>query len=297
MKKIVLLFLLYSVSHFAQGNRFVYEYQFAKDIAKKDTLKKEIMYLDIKKDGSTFYSYQKLVSDSTRNAYIQKQLASGSRNLSYSGGKSGEVGYSVTKSYPDFNIVLHTKLGDTKYAIKNETPIVWKIEPDKKKIDKFEVQKATTVFGGRTWTAWFTQEFPFQDGPYKFSGLPGLILELEDSTKTHIYKFIGNKKFDEVVAEDNKIPPPVGRSVVSFGLGNGKELDVTENKFRQLWKDYKNDPVKDMRQMLSQGNVKMTVNMNGKSITDNSEMLRSMEKRQKEMIKNDNNPIEPTLYP
>ncbi len=297
MKNIILFFLLYSISHFAQGNRFVYEYQFVKDIAKKDTLKKELMYLDIKKDGSNFYSRQKQVSDSTRDAYFQKQISTGSNNMSYSGGKPGEVDYKVTKSYPDFNIVLHTRVGQSKYAVKNETPIVWKIESDKKKIDKFEVQKATIEFGGRQWTAWFTPDIPFQDGPYKFSGLPGLILEIEDATKTHIYKFIGNKKFDEVVAINSTISSPVSRTGTSFGLGNGKELEVTETKFRQLWKDYKNDPVKEMRQMLSQNNVKMTFNLDGKNLTDSAEILRSMEKRQKDQIKQDNNPIEPSLFP
>lgn len=297
MKKLSFLFILYSVALFAQGNRFVYEYQFVKDLSKKDSIKKELMYLDIKKDGSSFYSRQKFVSDSIRDAYIQKQIATGSRNFSYKDGKMGEVGYSVIKSYPDFNITLHTKLGDAKYAVKNENPILWKIESEKKKIDKFEVQKATAQFGGRSWTAWFTQEIPFQDGPYKFSGLPGLILELEDSTRTHAYKFIGNKKFDEIEQVDKPSSIQGGNTMISFGMGRGKELDINENKFRQLWKEYKNDPVKEMRQMLSQNNVKMTVNMNGKNITDNAEILRSMEKMHKDMIKQDNNPIEPALYP
>lgn len=300
MKKLFLLFLFYNVALFAQGNRFVYEYQFVKDLAKKDTLKKEMMYLDIKKDGSNFYSRQKFVSDSTRTAYFQKQRAAGATSFSYSDSNSGIVDHRVTKTYPDYNIILHTRAGDTKYAVKNEKPIVWKIESDKKKIDKFEVQKATTEFGGRSWTAWFAQELPFQDGPYKFSGLPGLILELEDSTQTHIYKFIGNKKFDEIEKIEKSTSSPLSGTstrTISIGPGAGKELDVNENKFRQLWKDYKNDPVKEMRQMLSQNNVKMTVNMNGKNITDNAEMIRSMEKMQKQMIKEDNNPIEPDLYP
>lgn len=297
MKKLCLLFLFYNVALLGQGNRFVYEYQFAKNLAKKDTLKKEMMYLDIKKDGSNFYSRQKFVSDSIRTAYFQKQRAAGATSFFYSDSNAGIVDHRVVKTYPDYDIILHTRAGDTKYAVKNEKPIVWKIETDKKKIDKFDVQKATTEFGGRSWTAWFAQELPFQDGPYKFSGLPGLILELEDSTQTHIYKFIGNKKFDEVEQVDKPITPPAGSRAVSFGLGSGKELEVNENKFRQLWKDYKNDPVKEIRQMLSQNNVKMPVSMNGKNITDNAEMIRSMEKMHKQMIKEDNNPIEPDLYP
>ena len=46
--------------------------------------------------------------------------------------------------------------------------------------------KAVTEFAGRKWTAWFTEELPFQDGPYKFRGLPGLIVKLEDATQSHV---------------------------------------------------------------------------------------------------------------
>lgn len=40
--------------------------------------------------------------------------------------------------------------------------------------------KATTRFRGRDYTAWVTKELPINDGPWKFYGLPGLILQIED---------------------------------------------------------------------------------------------------------------------
>ena len=39
--------------------------------------------------------------------------------------------------------------------------------------------KATTVFRGRTYIAWFTPDIPVHIGPWKFVGLPGLILRVE----------------------------------------------------------------------------------------------------------------------
>ena len=57
----------------------------------------------------------------------------------------------------------------------------WKITNKTKKIGNFLCYKATTNFRGRKYTAWFTKQVPVSFGPWKFNGLPGLILEITDS--------------------------------------------------------------------------------------------------------------------
>jgi GLPGLI family protein len=56
----------------------------------------------------------------------------------------------------------------------------WKIEDEVKKIGVYNCQKATLAIGGRKWTAWFTPDIPLNSGPYKFQGLPGLIVSVSD---------------------------------------------------------------------------------------------------------------------
>lgn len=50
-----------------------------------------------------------------------------------------------------------------------------------KQIKGYHCNKATISYGGRDWVAWYTMEIPIPSGPYKFSGLPGMILQVYDT--------------------------------------------------------------------------------------------------------------------
>lgn len=62
---------------------------------------------------------------------------------------------------------------------------------DTKTISGIKCQLATTNRFGRRWYAFFAKDYTQQIGPYKFSGLPGLILELYDIRKD--YHFVATK--------------------------------------------------------------------------------------------------------
>ncbi|MCD9582205.1 GLPGLI family protein [Tenacibaculum maritimum] len=59
----------------------------------------------------------------------------------------------------------------------------WKIFNETKKVGDISCQKAEIYFRGRYYTAWFAMDIPVAFGPWKFKGLPGLILEVYDSEK------------------------------------------------------------------------------------------------------------------
>lgn len=66
----------------------------------------------------------------------------------------------------------------------------WKLSGDTSTVCGYVCNKAVTNYGGKEWTVWYTIEIPISDGPWKLSGLPGLILKAEDSTNTHIFEAI-----------------------------------------------------------------------------------------------------------
>ena len=64
----------------------------------------------------------------------------------------------------------------------------WAIVAETKTLGSYRVQKATTSFRGRRYEAWFAPDLPIALGPWKFGGLPGLILEVYDTDKKFVYE-------------------------------------------------------------------------------------------------------------
>lgn len=65
----------------------------------------------------------------------------------------------------------------------------------------YECNKATTEFAGRTYTAFFTQDLPLPFGPYKFGGLPGLILKIEDTERQFVWEATGFERSNAPIVE------------------------------------------------------------------------------------------------
>lgn len=269
--RLVTAFTLFILGTFiqAQNKRFAYDYRFIPDSANVSDVKTETMNLDVAKSGSKFYSYTAYHSDSAMKVNLEKQLAAtGAINIT-SDMQKGLIKYSVTKKYPKYEVFLQTRvLGDT-YKVSDERPMVWKISSDKEKIGEWTTQKAETDFAGRKWYAWFTTDIPIQDGPYKFHGLPGLIVKLEDKSKSHVFTLQSVKNISEI-QED---------------VFDAKEIAVSLKQYQKVVKDYENDPTKGLKQM-QMGSV--TVIMKD----GQNNHMKGQEERLKEKIKKDNNRIE-----
>ncbi|PKQ65416.1 GLPGLI family protein [Raineya orbicola] len=76
-------------------------------------------------------------------------------------------------------------------------PMKWKFGKEKKTILGFLCKSATTTFRGRNYTAFYTENISVLDGPWKFGGLPGLILAVISEDKEYewnVEKIIQNYK-------------------------------------------------------------------------------------------------------
>jgi len=106
----------------------------------------------------------------------------------------GTYGYEIFKNYPENKITV-TDLGSQiggnfKYEdeLNNQK---WEIKSDTSTVLSYLCQKAITTFRGRTYEAWFTTEIPINNGPWKFGGLPGLILKISDKKQYFVFECIG----------------------------------------------------------------------------------------------------------
>ena len=68
------------------------------------------------------------------------------------------------------------------YCYEETIPVIdWNIEQNKDTtIIGYHCLFATMQYGGRHYNAWFAPDIPIKYGPYKFNGLPGLIMKISD---------------------------------------------------------------------------------------------------------------------
>lgn len=111
------------------------------------------------------------------------------------------------------NLIITTDLDDSDivseklyWLDEKISPQQWQfMEEEEIEILGYLCQKAVCRFQGRNYTAWFTLDIPINDGPYKFYGLPGLILKIEDSEKLFQFTAIGLEQLTNVeIVSDHK---------------------------------------------------------------------------------------------
>lgn len=100
-------------------------------------------------------------------------------------------------NYPQEGKVTESEYAMGRYEYTEDIPkIKWKLESGKEEIAGYDCKKATCYFSGRYYTAWYAPEIPISKGPWKFGGLPGLILKMQDNNNQISWNCIGLENGD-----------------------------------------------------------------------------------------------------
>ena len=251
MKKTLFCFIIvaYSFKLSAQDNRAVMEINYETKLI-SDSLNK----------GNITYFASTLLCNNKQSVYFNRDAkafykGTSKETINTSFGAIPKYPKSVASVYKE-NETLTASLPVGKYVFTFEEPkLKWEILEDVKTVKGFKTRLAKTITDtGETFYAWFTPDIPIADGPFRFKGLSGLVLEVYNKAKTIEIYATDIKKSEEIIEP----------------LGYGDDIKAkSKNQFLEARKNYSENP------SIYNGNLKV-VDENG---NDKTKMLKERIKK------------------
>lgn len=218
--------------------------------SKKDTTSySERMLLQIGSEKSEFFSYVAFQVDSM----VEAQLKRGD-NVNISA--SAKVSWKLYKNVPNNGETAYLdRICNDNFRVveKIEVPN-WKFIADSiQDILGYRCRLAEADFKGRHWMAWYAEDIPIDNGPWKLQGLPGLILKAYDSNREFVFTAVGltnvhgsgniyykGKGYSEISRKDlNKIykryyNDAIGYLFMTFPQSSTSKVTVTDQDGNEL---------------------------------------------------------------
>ncbi len=242
--------------------RYEITYDYSYQVNKEDTLskQKEQMVLKVAKNFSFYVSLNNMKLMDLEKNWKESDGLPDRKSL-----PKTKLHYTIVKEYAKNLTIFCDKIGQVAYTYNQDLDkFDWKLQEEQKEILGYNCKKATTEFAGRTYVAWYTTEISIADGPYKFHGLPGLILSIYDTNKHYQFTVSSIKN---------------SSSFCNTGEQLQKPTQITYEEYKQLKKRYKEKP---------------STLINSGGMTFPKEMLDLADQRAKEKMKFENNPMELT---
>ena len=153
-------------------------------------IEKDLMRLDIGEHSSQYVSVRLEYVSKHKNDIIAKKI-----KIPYEGYTT--LRDEVYKNTPQSGYIQFVHMpGWVSCRDKIDRLFEWKLLEGDSVVCEYPCHKAVTTFRGRTWTVWYTLDLPYSDGPWKFCGLPGLVLHAYDSEGCFRFNCIGVEKGD-----------------------------------------------------------------------------------------------------
>lgn len=159
--------------------------------------KKGILIPYLKENKSNYYEMpfdeDNATKDDPDDSEINETIVVGKKNVI----KRNYINLNTNKLSSTEAITFDNSL----YLVTEALPkLEWDLShADTLKIGTYICNKATTRFRGRNYIAWYTNDIAITFGPWKFHGLPGLILDMYD--ETHKFEWIVTKISKKVINE------------------------------------------------------------------------------------------------
>jgi GLPGLI family protein len=226
--------------------KVVYGVTFVNDTLQKGKLQEDTQILEIGKHISHCFSYSLYRNDSLSTALNRR----GVENLpslrkyvipedvfTFYGKRQLEVLYRAPYLMPC-------------YWYDEDIPqINWSLSEGQNMILGYKCQKAVCNFRGRNYIAWYTTDIPLKSGPYKFGGLPGLILAISDTKNEYSWICVGLKRGS------------INLFVNRYKCTKCENIRTTREIVRETIRHYHQDPAGSL---ILTGRVKGYVGLDGK---------------------------------
>lgn len=214
---------------FTADYKVTYRLEYSPDSTYIDKKSTEDFYLFVGDDKSKFISKNKWIRDSISSKRLENFNGSHLEMPKKNSPKTNFLEV-IFKDYNDNQISTVDRVASDVFLYSEVIkPYTWEIKKDKKTMNEFEVQKAITSFAGRNYVAWFTEEISIPQGPYKFEGLPGLIIQISDTNHHYNYKLISFQKTG-------------GKEIKAINRGRNY-VKASKKQFYQAKQDFYDNPI------------------------------------------------------
>lgn len=198
MKKSMSLFALLVFALFSAQNAgytFIYKVSYKPQKELKSE-KVEYMALEVKNFKSKFYNLETKILDSL--VAINDQSITNDTEMP-------NLKFTVYKDLKNSKTLVSSTFNQVEF-IHAEEQIRWNLgKKNSFKVENYQIKEAYTQFGGRKWTVQYTPDIPVFDGPYIFSGLPGLVYKAVSEHSDYSFELVSIIKN----ADAKDIPVPL----------------------------------------------------------------------------------------
>lgn len=235
MKKFTLtiVFFLFTFNIYAQKeNKLIkvsYDIEYKRSVD-RDNYSKKKAYLIIYPNKKSRYAVRNLIKS---DSISRENKSNNFRSASSTGFAFDEFRELIEKDYSSKNAKI-TCFGAgwfdfNIYQYNQENMLKWELLEDTTTFESYKCNKAKLGYMGRKYIAWYAPEIPISDGPWKFWGLPGLIVQITDESSEFKIKL---SSLSETEVDDTK----------DLFLDRKNIINITHKQYWEVGSELRSNP-------------------------------------------------------